>query len=286
LPQLFGEVLKILERMAARSVNVAKRLKAVGSYDESQIAIILSQFTEEDQAKLSVLTAEVMSRLEKLNTLTNRSQPKQKKKLPSVTKEQKLIAVVSKIRQALDAYGSGETSDVWKIEFQVVLNYNEIEIEQLKVLHQDLVSSAKSTDEIKLLIYVERGRMYDSLKFSETRGGLWEQFCKDMSLCPKTLNRYIDFSRIVSAYPRILICGLSFETIMGFYKELHDYLITNQDLALRLQAPLRTTIVEAPRVVITGHNLPSGADPPETLLSANADWSEAWEITDKIEEEQ
>ena len=110
--------------------------------------------------------------------------------------------------------------------------------------------------------------------------------CREMNVCSKTANRYIDFSRIVRAYPRLLICGLSFETIMSLYKELHNYLEVTQDLSDRLAAPLRTTIVEAPRMVYTSQKLPSGGTPPDTLLSEKADWSPAWQVTDEIAEAQ
>jgi hypothetical protein len=47
-------------------------------------------------------------------------------------------------------------------------------------------------ERVKLLVYVEKGRMYDYLKYSGF--GSWEALCSDLGVCRRTADRYIDFS--------------------------------------------------------------------------------------------
>jgi hypothetical protein len=88
---------------------------------------------------------------------------------------------------------------------------------------------------------VKRGRMYDYLKFSKSGFHNWGKLCEDLGVCRATAERYIDFSRIVCAYPRLLICGISFETIVCLYRALQEHLSRDEKLADRLKIPLKET---------------------------------------------
>jgi len=55
------------------------------------------------------------------------------------------------------------------------------------------------------------------------------------------------------------------------------------DLGDRLAEPLRTTTIDS-HMIITPKKLPSGGQPPETLLADNADWGPGWNIVDEITE--
>jgi hypothetical protein len=88
---------------------------------------------------------------------------------------------------------------------------------------------------------------------------------------------------MTNAFPRLLICDVNFETIMLLYTEISNYLGAqeNQQLKIRLQQPLRNTIIKSD-MVITAEKLPHGGDPPTRSLSQNADWNAAWELSDII----
>jgi len=192
---------------------------------------------------------------------------------------------VYKIHVALQNYES-EFVDRWIIDFLVGENYDSYTEEQIQDAHQKLVSSGASAEQVKLLTLAERGRLYDFLKFSEKWNRKWEELCRILDVCSRTANRYIDFSKIVAAYPRILICGLSFETIMSLYKELQNYLAVTQDLALKLASLLRSTKIEGCQTMFNQERLPGGGTAPVDLLSENADWRAAWQISDEIIESQ
>jgi len=266
--------------MASKSVMTAKRLKVLAAYNDAEIMGALIQMKDDDQAKMSGYLVEIMRRLNKVDT-TKVERPKTKKKLQIVTKQEQLHTVLLKIRQALDKYES-DRIDHWTIDFLVGEIYENYTQADLEAQHQKLDSSGSCADQVKLLIFMEKGRMYDYLKFSEKWARNWGILCDSLDICSRTANRYIDFSRIVTAYPRILICGLSFETIMNLYKELQEHLAGAQDLAAELAAPLRGITFQCEKVKFTGDRLPRDGIPPDTLLSENADWSPGWQISDEI----
>jgi len=86
---------------------------------------------------------------------------------------------------------------------------------EINVQHQKLVKAGKSATKLKLLIQAKNGKIYDYLKGE--RLGRWKDICNKLNICTRTAYRYIDFYRIVNAYSRILVCDLSFESIMASY---------------------------------------------------------------------
>lgn len=91
-------------------------------------------------------------------------------------------------------------------------------------------------------------------------------------------NRYIYLYRIIGCYPRLLICGRSFEFIYTFYRRLNDVLQKNEQLALRLKQDLRKTIVGDKQLIFTHRVLHGSKEEPAELLSEGADWNPRWEF--------
>jgi hypothetical protein len=74
-----------------------------------------------------------------------------------------------------------------KIDFNVGEDYNEKNFESIKASHEKLLHSEKSTLYIKLLINVERGRMYDYLKYSD-KYGTWSSISRRLGVSLKFLD--------------------------------------------------------------------------------------------------
>ena len=212
-------------------------LKAISSYTESELAEAADVLDEDQRKTLLSLADRLHKRLKTVNT--DRIEGKDKsKKLQTVTMEQKFISAVSKIRKALEKYRSTDSVVEWKLQFKIGLEYEKTTFEEIQAFHNELIKSESNAEHVKLLIYVERGRMYDYLKYSQDAFGKWETLCTQLGICRKTADRYIDLSRIFNAYPRILTCELSFVTMQYTYKKLHVYLETTEDLANQLKEPL------------------------------------------------
>ena len=101
----------------------------------------------------------------------------------------------------MDKYKSTADVDKWDIGFTLREHYGSKTFEQIKVLHDKLISAGSSIAKLKLLNFAKRGRLYDNLKYSDARHGTWSTFCDELGVCQRTVDRYIDFYHIVDAYP-------------------------------------------------------------------------------------
>jgi len=196
---------------------------------------------------------------------------------------------LAKINIAMAAYESrGAKVDDWTIKFQFGVHYESLKFDKIWNLHRELEQASKKVDKTRLLLFFEHGRLYDSLKYSEKFRGKWRANCETMSVCARTADRYIDFFHITKAYPRLLICELSFESIMSLYSELSHYLEDkeNEQFRLRLTEPLCTTTINQRKSKIESENLPQGGDPPQRLLCQSSEWDATWELADNIMQKQ
>ena len=184
----------------------------------------------------------------------------------------------------MDKYESTADIDKWGIGFTVGENYGSKTFEQIKVLHDKLISAGSSIAKLKLLNFAERGRLYDFLKYSDTRHGTWSTLCDELGVCQRTLDRYIDFFHVVDAYPRLLICELSFE-LMTSYKQLNEYFNELDSLTARLAIPLKQTCLSGGGI-FSSRRMPGGGDEPqvapENIESESASWDPAWPLVDEL----
>lgn len=112
-------------------------------------------------------------------------------------------------------------------------------MDEIKTLHCNLVKAGEGARKIQYMAIAERGRLYNYLKSCENRNGSWEDFCTSLNVCRKTADRYITFSDVLEAYPRLLVCDVKFEEILRLYQKLNEYLLKDTDLLHRLKEPLR-----------------------------------------------
>ena len=121
------------------------------------------------------------------------------------------------------------------------------------------------------------------MKEGYKNGRCWVKSCKKLGICRQTAQRVIDFAYVVEAYPRIIVVGLSFSTIMGNYDDIQNALSVNTTLRDRLKEPLRGINIRSHDVVFGETNLPSGkSDPPQDLPCLQQSWKRGWKYVDKI----
>jgi len=124
--------------------------------------------------------------------------------------------------------------------------------------------------------------MYEFLRHGTHGFGEWSEILRYLKVCEATIHRYISLARIIQAYPRLVVCDLSFEMIVSSGKRLMGYLESEPDLRARLSIPLRTTEVQGKSVVYTATKLPSGGTVEKTDLMSHVDWSPCWEFSDML----
>jgi len=154
-------------------------------------------------------------------------------------------------------------------------------VTQIKEIHLKLVNTGASAEKIKLLTFFEHGSMYNFLKHSDERFRRCSDVCHELDVCRRTVDRYIDFYHIIRTYPRLLVCDLTFETIMTLYGKL-EYLENHDDLEGKLRLPLKQICSGG---IHSSRRLPGGegpADHPEELLTEDTNWDPSWQLADKL----
>jgi hypothetical protein len=279
-------VLLIVDEMAYSKGSTIKYMKAIGSYDETELGDALAKIKEDDVRVLYKLTQKLHSCLKTVHVENvEGKKPGKKNQTVKLSPEEKVQRLIKKIEAALDTYESTADVDKWNIEFTVGEHYGGKTFEQIKVLHDRLISAGTSIAKLKLLNLAERGRLYDFLKYSENRHGTWSTLCDELNVCKRTVDRYIDFYHVVDAYPRLLICDISFELIMTSYKQLNEYFNEHDSLTARLAMPLKQTSLSGGGI-FSSRRMPGGGDEPqvapEDIKSESASWDPAWQLADEL----
>jgi hypothetical protein len=172
----------------------------------------------------------------------------EKSKIPAVTVGQKLTSLLARIQQSLTDYESTDAVDQWNVDFTIGMKFKGQEFSLIQVHHKRLLETESTANNLKLLVRVEIGRMYDFLKYSEAGCDNWGNLCEDLGVCRATADRYIDFSRIVCAYPRLLICEISVESVVCLYRALQEHLLGDEQLAYRPKFLSEKLIFKAPQL--------------------------------------
>lgn len=266
------------------SLIAAKHLKQLTSYSEGELLAGLTSMTQEEQDGIKRFTEKLVDRMETIDTTKFKKRSTQKKR---ATNKEIFSEMLHRIKEKISVYESSDQVDRWTINFSVGLNYETMSAEDIATVHHSLVESCLYVEQTRLLIYSERGHMYERLKFSATWKGCWTEMCVKLDICSSTAKRYIDFYNLISAFPRLLICGINFETLMNFRKSLLDYLddSTNEALSFKLRLPIRNTLISA-GMSIESNAVPHGGEVPTRSLCKDADWKPGWEISDNILKKQ
>jgi len=193
--------------------------------------------------------------------------------------------LLDKIDAALTAYEEDDSIDKWSIEFAYGIDYKNITRQtELIAFHKTLDAAALSCRKMGLLIKYEKGRLYHETIYQSDVWGTMSIACRALSVCKKTIQRYIHFYEIVNCFPRILITGLPFDTILHYFKKLSFQFHTYKNLHTRLQVALKETNIVAADITIFPPDSPSSPKTPPTIPNLNArEWMPGWEERDILE---
>jgi len=269
--------------MAFSKATLIKRVKAVGTYAEAEIAEAIEKIDDSEVATFNQLIQKLHKNLAGVKTeKVDGRKPEKKKAEP--TMEQKFTRLIEKIRMCLEKYEASDAIDNWSLAFTVGEYYGNKTFTEIQDIHLKLVNAGATAEKMKLLTFFERGSMYNFLKQSDERFGRWRDVCHKLNVCRSTVDRYVDFYHIISAYPRLLICELIFETIMTFHGKLKKYLERHDDLEGKLRLPLKQIRIGGGGIH-SSRRLPGGqgpADDPEELLTDDANWDPSWQLADEL----
>lgn len=271
--------------MAYSRASTVKYIKAIGTYSESELTEAIGQINDSEGKLFFDISRKIHEQLKGLNVESvDGKKTETKRQRHRMSQMDRLQSVVQKIECALDKYESTDEVDSWDVSFAVGMYYGDKTFAQITDYHNRLINAGCSVQKLKLLNFIERGRLYDFLK-KDDRHGAWGEVCESLAVCRRTVDRYIDFFHITNTYPRLIICELSFETIMTTYMQLNKYLDSHDSLSTRLQLPLKQTRL-CGGGIFSSRRMPGGGDEtqaaPQTLQTEDASWDAAWQLADEL----
>ena len=203
-----------------------------------------------------------------------------------ISKEEIAKSLVFKIIGALDNYEkNGESENEVVISFQMGTDFSKKNEQEIQTIHESLLKVGSNCNKIKLLSYCEMGRLYFYLKAQNQDHQNWQNKCASLKVSSNTVNRYMAFYDFCLSYPRILICGLTFETIMTYANQLITIFRKNIKLESRLMTPLKSISIKI-EAVIEEESLPKNGDPLKKLShSGNDKYNPGWEEEDVLRQD-
>jgi hypothetical protein len=246
----------------------------------------MSQTDDVDAKLMHDISKKVLSQLKTVRVEEVNGKKRKPRRTQQIDQREKLRIMIKRIESSLAEYESTDQIDNWDISFSVGVYYGDKTFQQIQVIHNKLISAGNSIDKLRLLNFAERGSLYDFLKNSDGRHGEWNDICKHLDVCRRTVDRYIDFFHIINAYPRLIVCKLSFEAIMSSYKQLNEYFNAHDSLSDRLKLPLKQTRL-CGGGIFSSRRMPGGhddaqVDAPSLLQSEGASWDPAWQLADEL----
>ena len=216
---------------------------------------------------------------------TDQTQSKYKKrsKNQTISRSETFVGLIKKMDQNLQVYEltDNQVDDI-KIDFIINPELKNTNDQVVIKLHTNLMSSGEGLVKTSLFYRMERGRIYQHIK--ETKFGEWEKFCSSqLEISSHTASRHIEFFRLCTHYPRLLIVGLSFEAIMSFNKDLISYLKANPDFSGRLAAPLKRTKILG-KEIKSETLLPNPSSRRLQISQLSREkykWNPGWEVNDE-----
>lgn len=150
--------------------------------------------------------------------------------------------VLPGIYHAMQEIEQQETRGILSInvKFAIITSFAGFNLEQMLIEHSNLVAAEDGLKALTLFVQYSRGLLYIELvdKLKEKGQGLKEFVEKSdgLNVSHMTILRYMTLASIISTYPRLILCQLSFTQILKHKNRLLHFLMNDegQDLNSKL----------------------------------------------------
>jgi len=196
---------------------------------------------KEDDVK--ALLAPVKKALEE--TKVTKRPPKKQQKPTRLTDEQKFKErVLPAIYKGIENYENAIMN--WTVNVNDLnVNFKEQDEATLKQTHQNIIKTEENIANNDLIIKFYRGAFYYYIYHGRDKNVRAFEIFEDIFRTPyRTVQKYITFAMLISRYPVLLVCGLSFSIILLHNKRLSLFLESeqNDDLNAKLKEAVEVRI--------------------------------------------
>lgn len=248
-------------------IKMAEKIKSISKFSEDAINLAVNDLPRGERKQINSSLDGILSRLGK----KERKQAIEKKTSDEVVFAN---AILPQIKGKLDEV---EAKDLQKftiaVDFKVKTTFTDLNEAEMYTEHSRLVLMETGVNNLIIIVQFCRGKFYlDFARHLNKTGRSLLQVIKrgEMTgISYKTALRYMALASIISQYPRLLLCELSFSQIIKHKSRLRNFLrgTEGQHIGDRLSLPID--------LIAQGNDLSIGQvdmDEPKISFKTGPDW--------------
>jgi len=157
--------------------------------------------------------------------------------------------ILPKIRGSVAKHDEAENSAV---DLEEKLNYGFVDeiandelsdLATIKAVHAEIVEQERTASKMQLIVRYHRGLLYlNARKFMSIDDNVKEWFIRELNVAYATVLRYLRFAMLIQAYPRLIVCGLTFGQFSGHRNRLLNHFDVDRELACKLKTHVTVSL--------------------------------------------
>ena len=221
------------------NINLAKKIKKLGSRQEAVLAGVADQLTEEEKANITIA-------LGKMDQLSNNIKIEDDKPTNQTTSgAPNFEAFFSTFRNELHAYEESDRMDSLMfssgeyLQFKTSL-YDSFDPMYYKRFISQIYKFEGQANRVLLFLAADRGFIYSKMKEDCLLKNItWREYLAGQKLSYTTVNNHIQFYDLVELYPRVLISGATKTEWFKFTNQFKGAIKDDESMKTRLAVSLK-----------------------------------------------
>ena len=226
------------------NINLAKKLKKLGSRQETVLAGVADHLTEDEKSNFNL----VLSKMEQLSN--NIKVEEDKLPNPHTSEKTNFEAFFISFKHELRAYEESDKMDclmfstVDYFRFKVDL-YHSFNPKYYQRYITDLIIFENQANRVLLFLASDRGFIYSKMREDCLKKNItWKEYIIGQKLSYTTVNNHIQFHELVVEFPRVLISGATKTEWFKFMKQFKGAIQDDDSLKTRLATSLKEFVEE------------------------------------------
>ena len=226
------------------NINLAKKLKKLGSRQETVLAGVADQLTEEEKTNISLT-------LSKMDQLSNNIRVEEDKPpIQNTTEKPNFEAFFISFKNDLRAYEESDKMDclmlstVEYFRFKTDL-YQSFNPSYYQRYIREITIFENQANRVLLFLASDRGFIYSRMRDDCLQKNIiWKEYVIGQKLSYTTVNKHIQFHELVQEFPRVLLSNASKTEWFKFMSHFKGAIRDDESMKTRLAASLKEFVEE------------------------------------------
>ena len=237
------------------NINLAKKLKKLGSRQESVLAGVADHLTEEEKTNINLT-------LNKMHQLSNNIRVEEDKPPhQNTTEEPNFEAFFISFINDLRAYEESDKMDCLmfsKVEYfrfktDLYQSFNPL---YYKRYITEIIMFENQANRVLLFLASDRGFIYSKIQEDYLqKNNIWKEYVIGQKLPYTTVNNHIQFHKLVVEFPRVLVSNASKTEWFKFMNHFKGAIRDDESMKTRMAASLKEFVEEDSLFEDAGENL-------------------------------